>query len=380
MTQKQKKPPAPDFKTKNKNEDPRAWAKTKIPFLSRLSAKEKIIFFKYLAVMIDAGTPLEKGLIAIHSQSRSALMHKILHIILTDVASGEFLSTSLKKMPQLFDPMSISLITVGENSGTLSQSLLRIGEQIEKSQELKHKIQSALLYPVIVIVATGAIAAYLLLVLLPQITPMFQTLNVKIPWTTRVVVAASSFVLHNGIYLLLGFVVFVICVMLLLRIPKIRFVFDAMLLRLPVMGRLVKQVQIAQFSRILGTLLKSGVTIIEALSIAGTALSNAVYRQTMLAMSREIQNGSSISTHLFAKRNLFPPFITQMISMGEESGKLDDSFLFVASFAEREVDDATKTLTTVLEPLLMLAIGGLVGFIAIAIITPIYQLTSGIKY
>lgn len=380
MTQKQKKPLAPDIKTKNKNEDPRAWAKTKIPFLSRLSAKEKIIFFKYLAVMIDAGTPLEKGLIAIHSQSRSALMHKILHIILTDVASGEFLSTSLKKMPQLFDPMSISLITVGENSGTLSQSLLRIGEQIEKSQELKHKIQSALLYPIIVIVATGAIAAYLLLVLLPQITPMFQTLNVKIPWTTRVVVATSSFVLHNGLYILLGLIALVVGATLLLRIPKIRFVFDAMLLRLPIMGRLVKQVQIAQFSRILGTLLKSGVTIIEALSIAGTALSNAVYRQTMLAMSHEIQNGSSISTHLFAKRNLFPPFITQMISMGEESGKLDDSFLFVASFAEREVDDATKTLTTVLEPLLMLAIGGLVGFIAIAIITPIYQLTSGIKY
>lgn len=380
MTQKQKKSLAPDVKTKNKNEDQRAWAKTKIPFLSRLSVKEKIIFFKYLAVMIDAGTPLEKGLIAIHSQSRSALMHKILHIILTDVASGEFLSTSLKKMPQLFDPMSISLITVGENSGTLSQSLLRIGEQIEKSQELKHKIQSALLYPIIVMVATGAIAAYLLLVLLPQITPMFQTLNIKIPWTTRVVVGTSSFVLHNGLYILLGLVALVVGATLLLRIPKIRFVFDAILLRLPIMGPLVKQVQIAQFSRILGTLLKSGVTIIEALSIAGTALSNAVYRQTMLAMSREIQNGSSISTHLFAKKNLFPPFITQMISMGEESGKLDDSFLFVASFAEREVDDATKTLTTVLEPLLMLAIGGLVGFIAIAIITPIYQLTSGIKY
>ena len=199
-----------DLDQKNKIEDPRTWAKTKISFLSRLSAKDKIVFFKYLAVMIDAGTPLEKGLIAIHNQTRSSLMHKILHIILTDVASGEFLSTSLKKMPQLFDPMSISLITVGENSGTLSQSLLRIGEQIEKSQELKHKIQGALLYPIIVVVATSGIAAYLLLVLLPQITPLFASLNVKIPWTTQVVVASSSFVLHYGLYLLLGIAAIVV--------------------------------------------------------------------------------------------------------------------------------------------------------------------------
>ncbi len=369
-----------DLDQKNKIEDPRTWAKTKISFLSRLSAKDKIVFFKYLAVMIDAGTPLEKGLIAIHNQTRSSLMHKILHIILTDVASGEFLSTSLKKMPQLFDPMSISLITVGENSGTLSQSLLRIGEQIEKSQELKHKIQGALLYPIIVVVATSGIAAYLLLVLLPQITPLFASLNVKIPWTTQVVVASSSFVLHYGLYLLLGIAAIVVAGTFALRIQKIRFLFDSILLRMPVAGPLIKQVQIAQFARILGTLLKSGITIIEALSIAGTSLSNMIYKQTLFAMSREIQNGSNISTHLFSKRKLFPPFITQMISMGEETGKLDDSFLFVAEFAEREVDDATKTLTTILEPLLMLAIGGLVGFIAIAIITPIYQLTSGIKY
>jgi len=380
MAKKQKVPLALEIKIKNKSEDPRTWAETKIPFLSRLSAKDKIVFFKYLAVMIDAGTPLEKGLIAIHNQTRSNLMHRILHIILTDVASGEFLSTSLKKMPQLFDPMSISLITVGENSGTLSQSLLRIGEQIEKSQELKHKIQGALLYPIIVVVATSAIAAYLLLVLLPQITPLFASLNVEIPWTTRVVVVASSFALHSGVFLLLGLIALIAAGIFLLRIPKIHFLLDTILLKMPVVGPLIKQVQIAQFARILGTLLKSGVTIIEALEIAGTALSNTVYQQTLLAMSREIQNGSSISTHLFSKKNLFPPFITQMISMGEETGKMDESFLFVASFAEREVDDATKTLTTVLEPLLMLAIGGLVGFIAIAIITPIYQLTSGIKH
>src|SRR3989344_5056177 len=181
MRQKEPQEDANGKKQKQaRTEDPQHWS-TKLPLLSRLSTKEKIAFFKYLAVMTEAGLPLEKGLLAIHTQSRSLVMHRILHRMLTDVTSGEFLSSSLKKMSHIFDPMLTSLVEVGENSGTLTATLFRISEHLEKSHELRSKVRGALMYPLIVVVATGGITAYLLFVLLPQITPLFKTLRVEIP-------------------------------------------------------------------------------------------------------------------------------------------------------------------------------------------------------
>ena len=362
---------------KKKLEDPNTWS-TKLPALSRLSTKEKISFFKYLAVMTESGLPLEKGLLALHSQARSQLMHRLLHRMLTDVTSGEFLSASLKKMPHIFDPMLTSLVEVGENSGTLTATLFRISEHLEKSNELRSKVRGALVYPLIVVVATGGITAYLLFVLLPQITPLFKTLDVEIPWTTRTVVFISEFGLHNYAWVGLGVAAIVGGFMLAIRIPLFRYFIHLFLIKIPIFGPLNRKVQITQFSRIVGTLIKSGITVVEAFQIASNAMTNLVFRKALSVIASELQGGESISKYMEAHRSLFPPFITQMITMGEETGKLDESFLFISTFSEREVDDTTKTLTTVLEPLLMLLIGGLVGFIAIAIITPIYSLTSGI--
>ncbi len=365
-------------KKEKKTEDPNTWS-TKLPPLSRLSGKEKIAFFKYLAVMTESGLPLEKGLLALHAQARSQLMHRILHRMLTDVTSGEFLSTSLRKMPHIFDSMLVSLVEVGENSGTLTETLFRISEHLEKSRALVGKVRGALLYPIIVVCATGGITAYLLFVLLPQLTPLFKTLKVDIPWTTRVVVWVSEFAIANAIWIGLGLVLFIIGFALLMRLRPFRYAVHLVLLKLPIFGPLNRKVQITQFSRVVGTLVKSGITVVEAFQIASRSLSNLVYQKSLASIASELQGGESISSYLERHRALFPPFITQMITMGEETGKLDESFLFISTFSEREVDDTTKTLTTVLEPLLMLLIGGLVGFIAIAIITPIYSLTSGIR-
>ena len=361
-------------------EDPKTW-KTDLPALSRLSIKEQVALFKYLGVMIDAGIPLERALMAIHGQTRSMLMHRVLHRLVNDITSGEFLSSGLRKMPQIFDKMLVGLVEAGENSGTLAPSLFRISENLEKSQALNGKIRTALLYPGIVVLATGGITADLRFVLLPQITPLFTSMNLTLPLPTRIIIAASDGALAYWQYIVGGLILVVVSFFTLLKSVKpFRFFMHGAALRLPVFGSLLRKVYVAQFAQILGTLLKSGITIIDAIKIAAEAMNNDVYRKVLQEMAEGLQQGASLSTHFTQHRLLFPPLVTQMISVGEETGKLDESFLFISKFSEREVDEATKSLTTVLEPLLMLVIGGMVGFIAIAIISPIYQLTKGVQH
>ncbi len=372
-------PRAPKAPKHNPAEDPKTWS-AKLPAMSRLAIKDQVALFKYLGVMIDAGIPLERALMAIHGQTRSLLMHRILHGLVNDITSGEFFSSALRKMPQIFDKMLVGLIEAGENSGTLAASLFRISENLEKSQALNGKIRTALLYPGIVVVATAGITSYLLFVLLPQITPLFTSMNLTLPLPTRIIIAASDGALAYWQYIVGGLLFVVASFFTLLKTVKpFRYAMHALALRVPVFGPLLRKIYVAQFAQILGTLLKSGITIIDAIKIAADAMGNLVYQKVLHDMADGLQQGANLSTHFTAHRLLFPPLVSQMISVGEETGKLDESFLFISKFSEREVDEATKNLTTILEPLLMLVIGGMVGFIAIAIISPIYQLTKGVK-
>ncbi len=360
-------------------ENPKTWS-VKLPFLARLGSKDKIALFKYLAVMTDAGIPLEKALEAVHEQARSTVLHRVLHVMITDVTSGEFLSTAMRRMPGVFDGLQIGLVEAGENSGSLAASLFRISENIEKNRELKAKVQGALLYPFIVLLATGGITAYLMFFLLPQIAPLFASLKLDLPWTTRVVMAASQFFLADwGWALVLTIGAIALFALLMRLVRPFHYAMHAASLYVPVFGQLSRKVQVAQMSRVLGVLTKSGITVVDALHVTADSLSNDVYRGVLKEVAAAVQEGDSIAPHLAAHPSLFSPFIVQMINVGEETGKLDESFLFVSGFSEREVDDTTKTLTTILEPLLMLMIGTVVGFIAIAIITPIYDLTKGIN-
>jgi type II secretory pathway component PulF len=245
---------------------------------------------------------------------------------------------------------------------------------------LNGKIRTALLYPGIVVLATGGITAYLLFVLLPQITPLFTSMNLTLPLPTRIIIWASDGALAYWHVILGTMLVTVVSFFVLLKsVKSFRFAMHALSLRLPVFGSLLRKIYVAQFAQILGTLLKSGITIIDAIKIAAEAMNNDVYRKVLQEMAEGLQQGASLSTHFTKHQLLFPPLVSQMISVGEETGKLDESFLFISKFSEREVDEATKNLTTILEPLLMLVIGGMVGFIAIAIISPIYQLTKGVQ-
>lgn len=336
------------------------------------------MLFKYLGIMAESGVPLEKSLIAIHRQARSRALHRALHIMLADVSAGEFISTSLQKMPRFFGGLVTQLVAVGEESGTLTESFLRVSEYLEKARDLQNKIRAALLYPVIVLVGTLGVAVYMLFVLMPQLQPLFASLNVNLPWTTRAVLSVSAFLTEQGLFLFIGAVVLMVSSYFLLRVKKVHYVLDMFLLQIPVLGTLIKKAQITQFSRVIATLLKSGIVIVEAFKIAGAVVSNRVYQNALRKIASSIQEGGSVATYLEQEQKLFPSFVSQMVGVGEETGRLDESFLYLANFSEREVDDATKNLTTVLEPLLMVVIGLFVGFIAISIVTPIYSLSQGI--
>lgn len=335
-----------------------------------------MFFAKYLAALLQSGITLDKGLSAIHAQSKSPAMRRILETLMADVASGEFLSNGLRRFPRAFDRLFTSLVEVGEQSGTLPESLSRIALHLEKSRELRGKVYGALFYPMIIVAGTIGIGAYLVFALLPQILPLFTSLRVELPWTTRLVIGTSKFILEFYTYVAIGGVACLVGIAFLLRAPPIRYAADWTLLRLPVLGSLFEKIQLAQLANMAGTLLKSGLTITDTLQITSGSMSNHVYRRGVAAMADAIQEGENITSFLEKHRTLFPGFVNQMIAVGEETGKLDESFLFVAGFAEKEADDAAKTLTTVLEPALLLFVGILVGFIAVSIISPIYSLTK----
>ncbi len=353
------------------------WPK-RIRFFDRLTQKDRTVFFKHLSIMIEAGVPLEKGLLAIHKQSQSRTFHRILHVILSDLSSGENLSSSMKNMPHVFDDLVTNLVSVGETTGTLSEALLRINAHFEKIGDLQKKIISALIYPIIVVFGTMATVTYLVFVLLPQITPLFASMGTQLPTSTLLVMRVAQFVATQWFWLVLLFVLALCVFYVLMKWSAFRYTFHSFLLRVPIIGTLIKRTQVAQFSQMLGALLASGVHVVESFKIAAKSLGHPVYRRALEKIGDSIQDGEDIGRYLEEHPNLFSPLVTQMIHVGEETGHLDKSFFAVATFTEQEMDEVIKVFTTLLEPALMLVIGGLVGFVAIAVITPIYQLTSGI--
>lgn len=351
---------------------------TKIWFFDRLSVKDRTVLFKHLATMIKAGVPLKAGLLAIHKQSRSKVFHRILHVIFRDLEVGENLSSSMKTMPNIFDPLVINLVAIGERTGSLADALVRISEHFEKSSRLKKKVIGALLYPFIVVIGTVGTVVYLIFVLLPQILPLFVTLNVELPWSTKFLINFSDLLRQNGLIILVLLVVLTIILFVLSRIKKAQYIFHLIIFRVPILGKLVRKTQVTRLSQMLGVLLKSGISIVEAFNIVAVSLENPVYKKAMTSIALSIQEGENIAAHLEDHYNLFSPLVTQIINIGEKTGSLDDSFFSVAEFTEEEIDDTIKILTTLLEPALMIIIGVIVGFVAISIITPIYQLTSSI--
>ncbi len=347
-------------------------------FFSSLSVKEKTIFAKRLAFLVKAGVPILESLRILQKQTKSGPKKKIFDRIIADVSSGQFLSTSLAKFKRTFDQFAINLIRIGEESGTLDANLNYLADEMKKKQALRRKVFGAMVYPIFIIIATLGIAGMLTIFIFPKILPIFQSLNVKLPITTRALIFTSDFLGRYGIFLLLGIVALIILVILLLRMKPVRFFVHQAMMKVPLLGALSMNYHLANTCRTLGILLKSDIRIIRAFTIAADTSSNLVYRKELKAIAEKVAKGEKMTTHMEKRPNLFPPILIQMIAVGEAAGNLEEALMYLSDMYEIEVDELTKNLTTVLEPMLMVFMGIIVGFIAVSIITPIYGITQNL--
>ncbi|OGI93021.1 hypothetical protein A3A99_00580 [Candidatus Nomurabacteria bacterium RIFCSPLOWO2_01_FULL_41_18] len=344
---------------------------------TRLSIKDQTFFVKRLSFLIKAGIPMGESLVMIRTQTKKRGYASILDSVISNVMNGQRLSSSLARFKHIFGDFTINIIEFGEESGILSQNLEYIADELKKRQALRKKIISASIYPIIVTIATIGIVIFLMVFLFPKIMPIFTSLKYDLPLTTRMVIAISNFfsqwgLLTFGILFILG-VAFIIT---LKKSPTVHFYFDKFLLKLPVIGKIIRDYNMANFTRTMGLLLRGGISMSEALPISAKTTPNLVYKKEFKALGAVVSRGAVISTHLNKNRHLFPDLVSQIVSVGEHSGNLSNSLIYLSEMYEAEIDDFTKNLSSMVEPVLMIIMGILVGFIAISIITPIYGITQ----
>ena len=344
---------------------------------ARLSLKDQVHFAKRLSFLMSAGVPLAEGLDIMRGQARGGSRARVLESIVRDVSGGQSLSRSFSKFPRVFGGFTVSVVRVGESSGTLSASLAYLAEELAKKHLLRRKLAGACIYPLIITLATFGITAFLMLYLFPKIMPVFASLHTTLPFTTRVVMATSVFLERWGIVLLLAGVAAAVAGGIVLAYSRVaRWWRDWALLRLPVAGRMIMYYNVAQGTRTLGLLLTSGLRLSEALSVAVETARNSIYKEEFIRLGKVVERGERMSVYMRKRPAYFPNMLADMLAVGERSGSLSETLLYLSDMYEREVDDAAKNISILMEPALMVIMGLVVGFIAVSIVTPIYGVTQ----
>lgn len=351
-----------------------------IQLFSRVSFLEKLLFTRHLAIMLHAGISLTEALSTLIEQARSKNFKKILTQIRSDVENGQSLEKSLGKHTKVFNPFYLSLVKVGEESGTIEENLGFLAKHLAKQLALKKKVQAALLYPGLVLTATTILGAGIAFFILPQLVKFFEGFEIELPLATKILLFFANTMKNHGILMFFSSAVLLFLSSLFLRLPKVKPIWHKIKLKLPILGPFLQNVELANFSRNLGIMLRSGIPISDGLSICAETLGNLAFQNDLKTVKGSVEKGESIAKVLDSKRFFeFPPLTAKMIGVGEKSGKLEETLLYLGDFYEEEVDNASKNLSTILEPLLLLFIGAVVGFVALSIITPIYQLTGSIR-
>jgi type II secretory pathway component PulF len=351
-----------------------------IPFVHRsISDQDKINFARHLSVAIRSGLPLMQALQLIGKQVPSKFFKKVVTKIIEDVNNGQFFAQALDNFRELFGDLFVSMVRVGESSGNLSQTLLFLSQELKKQREVSHKVRSALIYPAIILIATVGITVFLMVVIFPKIIPVFTSLHVQLPATTSFIIALLAFLTKYGFAVLMVFMVFIFLIRLIINLEKVHYLIDKYMLRVPVVSSAVINLTLTDFTRSLGILLKSGMNIIDALNVAKRTFHSLYYRHHIDEVVQAVQRGESMTRYLEKYPELFPPMFVGMIQIGENTGNLEENLSYLSEYYESEVDDTIKNLTSIVEPVLLLIMGLVVGFVAISIITPIYTITQGLQ-
>lgn len=339
---------------------------------------DKITFAKNLGAMVDAGLALSRALTVMERQTKSKKFKKILTELGVSVEKGSALSDALAKFPDTFSALFVSMVRAGEESGKLGDSLRIIAEQMDRSYALRRKIRGAMMYPAIILSVMIIIGILMLMFVVPTLTATFTELNVDLPATTQFVISTSELLTAYPVGVIGALILLILGIIVLSRTRGGKRGFEFVMLRMPVIGNLVKETNAARMARTFSSLLSSGVDMVAAISITQDVLQNSYYKEALAEAEVEIQKGAAVSAVFARYEKLFPPMVNEMISVGEETGKLPGMLLQIAVFFESEVDQKTKDMSTIIEPFLMVIIGAAVGFFAVSMITPIYSLSSGI--
>jgi type IV pilus assembly protein PilC len=350
-----------------------------LDFLNKVKPKDIMIMTKQLSIMLNAGIPIVSAFNILIEQIKHPKLKKIIRNIKENVESGSSFSNALKEHKDIFSDLYINMVESGEASGNLDVVLQRLVITMEKDLELKRKLKGALIYPTMVsIVAVGVIALILTFVI-PTFSKMYADSGMQLPLLTRMVIGASNF-LRDYIIIILLILAIIIGAFVVAKKKSIKFrtYIDSVLLKLPLLGTLILKTSIARFSSILSMLTSGGVSILEAIDIGAKTSGNLVIENSLNKVKESVKEGSNLSEPI-SKAGIFPDMVSQMISVGEETGKLEDMLVKVSQYYEEEVDNSVKNLTTMLEPIIIVFLGVIVGTLVIAMYLPIFKMGQAIK-
>src|SRR6266851_5449764 len=343
-------------------------------FGGSITAKELAVFTRQFSVMIDAGLPLVQCLEILAGQQENKLFQKVLTGTRSAVEGGATLSAAMRQFPKVFDTLYVNMVEAGETGGILDTILQRLSQYIEKNVKLQRAVKSALVYPVGVLSVAAGVITLLLWKVVPIFATLFAGLGVDLPLPTKIVIALSNFVASIfGLLVFFAFVGVIIGLKVWYGTPQGRFVLDTIILKLPIIGLLLRKIAVARFTRTLGTLISSGVPILEGLDITAKTAGNAVVERALLKVRKALEEGKSLTEPL-RETEVFPGMVTQMIGVGEQTGAMDAMLQKIADFYEDEVDAAVKDLLTALEPVMIVFLGLVVGGVVISMYLPLFSL------
>jgi type IV pilus assembly protein PilC len=342
---------------------------------NKVKTKDIAVFFRQFSVMIDAGLPLVQCLEILAANQENPAFQKTLTGVRMTVEGGSTLANAMRQYPKIFDDLTTNMIEAGETGGILDLILQRLAVYVEKAVKLRGAVKSALIYPVSVISLAGLIVGALLKWVVPIFANLFAGLGVSLPLPTKIVVGLSAFIGQFWWFFILGGVGMVFGVKQIRNNPRGRYITDALMLKLPIMGMLLRKIAVARFTRTLGTLITSGVPILEGLSITARTSGNAVLEEALMKVRKAIEEGRTIVDPL-RESGVFPNMVTQMIGVGEATGAMDNMLQKIADFYEDEVDSATKDMLAMLEPVIIGVLGISVGGIVISLYMPLFSMIA----
>ncbi len=346
---------------------------------AKVKDKDIVVFTRQFATMIDAGLPLVQALSILSTQVENKTLAKNLAIVKNDVEAGSTYADALRKHPKIFSELYINMVAAGEAGGILDTILNRLATYIEKTMKLKKKVKGAMIYPLVVTSIAVLVIAVIMIFVVPTFSKMFSQLGGTLPVPTKIVLLTSNFLAGlGGLILLILIVALIVAFIQLRRTENGKKVTDSIFLKLPIVGILLRKVAIAKFTRTLGTLISSGVPILDGLEITAKTAGNKVIEYAIMEVRQAVSEGKTLAEPLM-KAKTFPPMVTHMISVGESTGALDTMLGKIADFYDDEVDNSVSNLTAMLEPMLMVFLGGSVGFIVVAMYLPIFKLITLIE-